>query len=175
MVHKVIPETAETQREPLLGRFSIAGNHIRDISLLKDIQVKRAAEPAVRTGGACSSGLPEPRFHGAQILGERADRTDAEALAAGDTVFRMGNHHLRFDAVVREIEHASSRNLPARMNAAQTENASILKVADERRREVKLLLWLPRCAHIDLFESVLEDEVLKTHSPPASQTGQSNG
>ena len=106
MVYKIVAKAAHDTEGAVIGQMTHTGYDIGDIPVLEDIQVKGAAETAMRAGGTASFYLPEPRFQGAEILGERAHGTDAKALAARYAVFGVGYHHLRFDAIVREIEHA---------------------------------------------------------------------
>ena len=126
-----------------------------------DVEVEGAAEAAVGTRGEMALNLPGPALQGAQVLREGADRADEETLAAGDAVARVRGRHSRIDPRLHEVEDASARYLPARVDAAQAEDAAVLPVPDEGRGVAIRSLVSLCTAEVGLLDPVLEDEVLQ--------------
>jgi hypothetical protein len=115
----------------------------------------------MRASSTASLYLPEPRLHGTEIFGERTHGAYTKTVPAGYTLFRVGNHHLGFDAVVNQIKHTPAGNLPARMDTTEAEHAPVLKITDQRRGKKELFLRFTARADVNFFKLMLEHEILE--------------
>ncbi|OPY66973.1 MAG: hypothetical protein A4E57_02554 [Syntrophorhabdaceae bacterium PtaU1.Bin034] len=160
MVHEIITEPAQNAEGTPVRHVFYFLDDVGCIALLKHVDLKGAAEAAVRTCREVPFNLPEPAFEGAQVFRKRTHGTDKKAFTAGDALFGPGWCHFCVDPGLNEVQDIPARYLSACVDTAQAKNASIFPVFYERRR-VAIYLSLSCHRKIRLLDLVLEHQVLE--------------